>query len=111
MSMLHGVLSAFTYAKTGLTSLASWLAPNEANPGLKYVDTTANGYGLARFDAEELQVQLVTLQHSRSAFSAPPGILHIAHFRLPLWQAGEQPELQGPEFDGGAPFPFTPPSV
>ena len=109
MSLLYGVLSAFTYAKTGLTSLATWLAPNEANPGLKYVDTTANGYGLARFDAEELRVQLVTLNDSRRAFSEPPAIAYTANFRLPLWQAGEQPELQGPEFDGGAPFPFTPP--
>ena len=96
MSMLHGVLSAFTYAKTGLTSLANWLAPNEANPGLKYVDTTANGYGLARFDAEELQVQLVTLQRQPPCFQRASRYTYIANFRLPLWQAGEQPELQGP---------------
>jgi hypothetical protein len=92
-------------------TLASWLGPNYANPGLKYVDTTANGYGLAHFDRDQLRVQLVTVEHSRQPFDLPPAVRHRAHFVLPLWQPGQRPELHGPEFEGGAPFPFEPPSV
>jgi alkaline phosphatase D len=111
MSMLDGVLAAYTYTKSGMETLARWLGPNKSNPGLKYVDTAANGYGLASFDAGELRVQMVTMEDSRSDFTEAPAVRHIAHFTLPKWQPGEQPELLGPEFDGGAPFPFTPPSV
>jgi alkaline phosphatase D len=111
MSMLQGVFAAYTYAKTGLQTLAGWLGPNEANPGLKYVDTTANGYGLARFTDSELRVEMVTMEDLREPFETAPAIRRKASFTLPLWQAGKAPELQGPEFDGGAPFPFEPPSV
>ena len=111
MSMLDGVLAAYTYTKSGMETLARWLGPNKSNPGLKYVDTAANGYGLASFDAGELRVRMVTMEDSRSDFTGAPAVRHIAHFTLPKWQPGEQPELLGPEFDGGAPFPFTPPSV
>ena len=111
MSMLYGVFAAYTYAKTGLDTLASWLAPNYANPGLQYVDTMANGYGLASFSADELQVQMITMEDCRTEFEQAPAIKHVANFRLPLWVAGEQPTLEGPEFDGGAPFPFAPPTV
>ena len=111
LSMLQGVFAAFTYSKTGLETLAGWLGPNYANPDLRYVDTTANGYGLAQFDESTLTVQLLTVAESREPFETPPEVKHSARFTLPWWGDGEQPELQGPEFDGGAPFPFEPPPV
>ena len=111
MSMLHGVFAALTYAKTGLDTVSDWLGPNAANPGLQYVDTTANGYGLASFDADELQVRLITMDDCRPDFENPPGIRHIANFRLPRWRAAGTPKLEGPTFTRGAPFPFEPPAV
>ena len=44
-------------------------------------------------------------------YSSGPEIRHIASFTLPLWRAGEVPELTGPEFERGAPFPFELASV
>ncbi len=111
ISMLDGVFAALTYSKTGLKSVSDWLGPNPANPGLRYVDTTANGYGLASFDADALQVQLITLEDCRSNFTEAPPIRHIARFSLPRWRPGEPPQLTGPEFAGGAPFPFEAPEV
>jgi alkaline phosphatase D len=111
ISMLYGVFAAYTYAKTGLEALTPWLGPNNANPGLRYVDTTANGYGLASIDADELRVQLVTVADCRAEFEQPPVIHHIARFQLPRWRAGESPQLAGPEFEGSAPFPFESPAV
>ena len=111
MSMLQGVFAAYTYSRTGLTTLAGWLGPNRANPGLKYVDTTANGYGLATFSAEQLQVRLVTMEDCRMPFEQAPAIRHVASFTLAHWRPGAQPRLQGPEFEGAAPFPFESPRV
>lgn len=111
LSMLQGVFAAYTYTKTGLESVSGWLGPNEANPGLAYVDTMANGYGLASFSAERVQVKMITMQDCRSPFVEPPAIRHTATFELPHWQPGKGPELLGPQFDGGAPFPFEPRTV
>ena len=111
VSMLSGVLAAFAYGKTGSDTLTDWLGPNSANPGLQYVDTTANGYGLASFDADEMQVQLITMEDCQVPFIEPPGIRHIAKFHLPHWSAGEPPVLDGPDFERAAPFPFQAPAV
>jgi alkaline phosphatase D len=111
MTMLDGVFASLSYSKTGLTSLARWLGPNRANPGLSYVDTTANGYGLARFTATGAEVDLVTMSDCRAPFSEPPAIAHIARFELSPWQGGQAPAVEGPSFRLGAPFPFAAPTV
>ncbi len=111
MSLLDGVFAAFTYSKTGLQTLARWLGPNHANPGLRYVDTTANGYGLAHFDGQNLQVSMITMEDCRVPFTEAPKIKHTASFTLAHWGGGEEPQLRGPDFDGGAPFPFESPTV
>jgi alkaline phosphatase D len=111
MTMLDGVAAALAYANTGLKSIARQLGPNQANPGLQYIDSNANGYGLARFSADALQVQLVTMKDIRSPFEEAPAIAHIASFKVAHWQPHQQPDLQGPSFNGQAPFPFEPTTV
>lgn len=106
MSMVDGVLAALFYANTNLQSPARWLGPNEANHGLKFMDVTANGYGLARFEADELRVRLVSLEDCRPDFSDPPAIKYVARFNLSSWRGGEPPQLPGPEIEGTPPFPF-----
>ena len=105
-TLLRGALAAYAFAQTGVRALLDWMGPNPANPGLRYVDAEANGYGLASFDAQQLEVQLVTMSDCKVPFSAPPPVRHRAVFVLPHWQAGESPDLGGPRFEGGAPFPF-----
>ncbi|MEH6580497.1 MAG: alkaline phosphatase D family protein [Halioglobus sp.] len=106
MTMLQGVLASYTYAKTSMETVANWLGPNNANPGLRYMDCTANGYGLAQFHAGDMQVQLIGLSRPREPFKTPPEIGYRARFRLNAWSAGDHPVLEGPTFDGDAPFPF-----
>ncbi len=109
-TLLRGALAAYAFAQTGVRSLLDWLGPNPANPGLRYVDAAANGSGLASFDMQRLEVQLVTMTDCRVPFTAPPPVRHRALFVLPYWQAGDVPDLQGPRFEAGAPFPFEPPA-
>jgi len=111
MSLLDGVLPASIYNETGMYTAARWLGPNPANPGLRYLDTTCNGYGLARFDSGEMQVRFVALEDCRADFAEPPAIRYTADFRLPLWGPGQPPGLAGPAFSGVAPFPFSEPDV
>jgi alkaline phosphatase D len=111
MSMLQGVFAAYTYNKTGIRALSDLLGPNNANPGLLYVDTLANGYGLASLDGDTMRVRLVAMEDCRDSFEQPPRIRYIASFTLDHWGVGEAPEVKGPTFDGTAPFPFRATSV
>ncbi|MEM9253927.1 MAG: alkaline phosphatase D family protein [Pseudomonadota bacterium] len=107
LSMLRGVLASLAYDRTGLQSLSSWLGPNEANRGLQFLDSTANGYGLATFAADELRVQLVTLEDVTRPFDQAPAVVERTRFRVPVWDANRGAEMQGPDFEGIAPFPFA----
>ena len=111
LSMLEGVLAAYAYSTTGSRTIASWLGPNEANAGLQYLDTTANGYGLAVFSEDAVQVELVTMGDCTQPFDEPPARQLSAHFRVETWDPGQSAVLEGPTFEGGAPFPFTAPKV
>lgn len=107
MSLTQGVLAAMAFSTFGWEALSEWLGPNPAAPGLRYLDSNSNGYGLARFGDDRCHVQLVTveapLQESSARGSA---IAHTANFELQQWSKNQQPELQGPVFEGPAPFPF-----
>ena len=107
MTLLHGALASFAYDRTGVSRLAEWLGPNEANPGLAYVDTTVNGYGIASFQADDLRVSLVIMDDLRQPFETPPGIRTTVNFTVGRWRADDGPLLDGPVFDGPATFPFS----
>jgi alkaline phosphatase D len=107
MTLLQGVLAAYAYHHTGSTRLARWLGPNRANPGLAFVDSTATGYGIAHFSAEQVAVSLVAVPAVQRDFTQPPPASYRAQFELPLWQAGKAPQLSGPRFLGAPPFPFN----
>lgn len=107
MTMLQGSLSSIAYQRTDSLTLANWLGPNEANPGLRYVDTQSNGYGLVSVTADTLTVELVSMGDITAPFDAPPEAHHRARFTLPIWNPEQGPQLQGPEFTGTAPFPFS----
>ncbi|MEH6590155.1 MAG: alkaline phosphatase D family protein [Halioglobus sp.] len=111
MTMLQGTLASFAYNRTGMDSISDWLGPNQANSGLEYLDCTANGYGLATFAADSMSVDLVTMTPSRQPFKEAPAIKYTATFKVAAWQPGGEPALLGPEFAGGAPFPFNAQSV
>ena len=107
LSLSEGVLASIAFDKTGMKGLAEWLGPNSASPGLAYIDTNSNGFGVASFDSSECQVELVTITPPLKP-SGPEGdaVIRRAKFKLPLWQTGEAPALQGPEFEGKPPFPY-----
>ena len=108
LSLVQGVLASLAYDKTGMETLANWLGPNTRNPGLAYIDTNSNGYGLATFEADRCTVDLVTIAPPLED-PGPEGspILRRASFNVARWEAGEEPLLQGPAFTGVPPFPWS----
>jgi alkaline phosphatase D len=107
MSFTQGVLASIAFDQSGIEILSEWLGPNTANPGLAYLDTSSNGYGLARFDKAHCQVELVTIKPPvEETDDAGSDVLRRARFELPAWKAGEPPKLDGPAFEGDPPFPW-----
>jgi alkaline phosphatase D len=111
MTMLDGALPSFIYGSSGMQEISRWLGPNEANNGLKYANVKANGYGLARFDKSELNVELVAVADCHLDFIEPPAIDHIARFSVSNWGKDAAPAISGPTFEGQPPFPFSKDSV
>ena len=107
MSFTQGVLASIAYDNSGIKTLSEWLGPSSANPGLAYIDTNSNGYGLARFDQAHCQVELVTIKPPlEQASGAGNEVLRRARFELPIWEAGAPLQLDGPSFEGKPPFPW-----
>ncbi len=106
MTLQDGVLASMAYSFTGLKSPARWLGPNAANPGLRYVDTQANGYVLVQCDSEAMTIDMVTTAEAAEPFENPLPERHRARFKLAAWPDGGQPVLEGPSFEGPAPFPY-----
>jgi alkaline phosphatase D len=108
MTLTQGVVAAMAFSTFGWEPLSEWLGPNPASPGLRYLDSNSNGYGLARFEQSRCRVQLVTVQEPvEESGDAGAKILHSANFELEHWPKGQQPQLSGPVFEGKPPFPFS----
>ena len=106
MTLQDGVQAALAYQRNGLREPARRLGPNRANSGLRYVDSNARGYTVARFDVGKLKVEMVTMSDVTIPFEQAPAARRRAFFRLPIWRDGEEPGLSGPSFSGSPPFPF-----
>jgi alkaline phosphatase D len=79
----------------------------DVNPHLRYVDTAASGYGLARFDGEAAHVELITIErpvHDRGEAGAE--LRGTAAFVVPRVDESGEVVLDEPELTGVKPFPL-----
>lgn len=80
--------------------------PN-VNPHLRYVDSHANGYGIAHVQADKIEATLVTVQRSFTPLGKEsPGIRGRAKFTIPHVAAFADLALAEPELIGTKPFPL-----
>ena len=101
LTLQDGVAAALSYQVHGEQAL-----PRAPGSGIRYVDSTARGYTIAGFDASEVKVEMVTMGDVTVPFERAPAAMRRALFRLPAWQAGEEPRLSGPDFTGKPAFPY-----
>jgi alkaline phosphatase D len=107
LALLGGVNAAIARAWTGSSWLSDLWWNEKANPGLTYVDTNANGYGVMSVNAGRIEANMVTTGNPETDHG-PKGspIARKAKFTLRAWAPGQTPELIGPVFHGKAAFPF-----
>jgi alkaline phosphatase D len=107
LALLGGVNTALARSWTGSNWISDIWWNERTNPGLTYVDTNSNGYGLMSVNAGRIEAHLVTVKDPTTDFG-PKGApaLRRAKFTLRGWAPGQAPELIGPTFQGKAPFPF-----
>jgi alkaline phosphatase D len=107
LAALGGVQAALVRSWTGSSWLSDAFWNGRANPGLAYIDTNSNGYGLLSVNAGRVEAHLVTTANPEKDHG-PKGspVLRRAKFTLRAWTPGQTPELVGPTFTGKPPFPF-----
>ena len=108
LALVGGVNTALARAWTGSSWISDLFWNEHTNPGVRYADTNANGYGLLNVNAGRVEANLVTVadpEKDHGASGAP--VLRKARFTLRAWTPGQTPELTGPVFSGTPAFPFT----
>ena len=104
LTLQDGVAAAMSYQRDGSPALAR--RSGSLRTGIRYVDSNAQGYTIAKFSATEVKVEMVTMTDVTVPFDQAPAARHRAFFNLPVWAAGEEPLLSGPDFAGSPPFPY-----
>jgi alkaline phosphatase D len=102
----YGSTAATVAAASHDLSMIEAARDPSVNPHLRYVDTGANGYGVAVFDGVGAHIELVNT--GRPVEDVPDGIeiRGRASFSLARTDAGEPPVLDEPELSGAKPFPL-----
>jgi alkaline phosphatase D len=100
MLLLHGADAAATMDETKDRAQALARANPTINPHLKYADTNAQGYGVAKFTATQVDVVLTTMERPIDNSAA---VKRTASFTVPK----DNPAgMTGPELTGTLPFPL-----
>lgn len=111
-TVVNGLRAGLIANYTNSVKIGAMFRNERASPGLSFLDSNAHGFGVATLTTEEMRVELVNV----GEVSRDPGLegapaLRRIRFRVPGWQGGEDPTLQGPEFEGEPSFPYRPESV
>jgi alkaline phosphatase D len=103
----YGAPAAALAAATHDLAMVEQARNPDINPHLRYVDTAANGYGLATFDGAMARIHLITTERpliDRGSDGAE--VVGTASFVVPAFEAGEMPTLEEPTLTGKKPFPL-----
>ncbi len=111
VTLLYGSFAAADAAATQRSDAtakaaidAARLTYPDANPHLMYADSNAQGYGVAKITATQIEATLVTMERPTDEVRGP-AVKRTASFTVPLVTAGQPPTLTGPVFTGTKPWP------
>lgn len=91
----HGTRAARVMAETDDINQAVAVSSNP-NPGMKMIDTRVIGYGIAHFNKDDAQVDLVALDiatKTRHYGEQGPPQKYRASFLVPTWSPGAEPQI------------------
>ena len=107
-TLVNGLRAGILVNYTKSEYLLDMVRNERASPGLDYIDSDAHGYTLLTLDGEAMEaVQVNVGDVSRDAGPEGSDVLRRARFRLKAWEGGSEPVLEGPDFEGAPPYPWT----
>ncbi len=98
----HGVRSCIEYSKSGDLAAAVVVSNPELAPHIEFVDMGGHGYSIVRASADAMEVEFVCIPRPIERSTAPDGgpLRYRVTHRVPLWKAGEKPQLARSAADG-----------
>jgi alkaline phosphatase D len=100
----HGVRSALEYAQSGDLAKAHAASNPELAPHLSFVDVGGHGYATVRVDARTMLTEFLCIPRpiARSPGTDGGPLRYRVRFEVPLWQAGERPQMRQTVVEGDA---------
>jgi alkaline phosphatase D len=100
----HGVRSALEYASSGDLQKAHAVRNPELAPHLAFVDMGGHGYATVRVDANAMTTDFVCIPRpiERSAGEDGGPLRYRVRHEVPLWRAGERPQMRQTVVEGDA---------
>lgn len=100
----HGVRSALEFAKSGDLQKAHALSNPDLAPHLTFVDAGGHGYATVRVDADNMVTEFVCIPRPIERAASPDGgpLRYRVRHEVPLWQAGERPQMRQTVVEGDA---------
>jgi alkaline phosphatase D len=103
--LLHGTISALTFAATKSLPAALSQSDPTSNPHLKYIDSNSQGYGYVKVTGTAVTASIMTINRPiTTPTAAGPGIKRTASFTIPKDNPGA---VTAPIVTGTKPFPLT----
>lgn len=103
VTLRHGIRSGLAVAESRDPAAAAEAAHLTPNPHIRYLETYAHGYGIARFNAQAATVEFVAIdpstRHEHFGLQGPPAKHRVLH-RVDAWRAGEEPQLERVRSEG-----------
>ncbi|MDO8840324.1 MAG: alkaline phosphatase D family protein [Parvibaculum sp.] len=107
-TLVNGLRAGILVNYSDSAYLRDMVQNERASPGLDYLDSDGHGYTLVTLSDEAMKVEQVNVGDvSRDAGPEGADVLRRARFTVKSWAAGEEPALEGPEFEGPPPYPWT----
>ncbi len=102
--LLFGADAARTLSMTGNVHAAQAQANPAINPHLRYADTDAYGYLVARVREMDTEVEFVTIPPPQVDYGGDdPPVVRRVRYTLARWKPGDAPRLSSPEVEGPPP--------
>jgi alkaline phosphatase D len=104
LTLRHGVRSALEYAATGDLQKALAVRNPDLAPHLTFLDVGGHGYATVRVDADTMVTEFVCIPRpiTRSATADGGPLRYRVRHEVPLWQAGERPQMRQTIVEGDA---------
>lgn len=100
----HGVRSALEFARSGDLQKAHAASNPDLAPHLSFVDMGGHGYATVRVDASTMVTDFVCIPRPIERSPSPDGgpLRYRVRHEVPLWQAGERPQMRQTVVEGDA---------